>query len=133
MPKEVWRERKSGYLYQPRTLTPARTNQGVRSIDLDPAHAVFTTDTGVSESTLGGLRIVHRATDHDARRPNLRGGSARTMEVCPDDAGVETIFGVVGDSSRLFFGVIGDDTENGTEDIFRMALTAGHIAAMRLC
>jgi hypothetical protein len=31
MPKEVWRERKSGYLYQPRTLTPARTNQGVRS------------------------------------------------------------------------------------------------------
>src|ERR1700682_4363274 len=32
MPKEVWRVSGNGYLYQLWTLTPDRTNQGVRSV-----------------------------------------------------------------------------------------------------
>ena len=31
---------------------------------------------------------------------------------------MEAIFGVVGDPDRVFFGVVGDDTEDGTENLF---------------
>src|SRR4029434_7352011 len=42
----------------------------------------------------------------------------RALEVGPEDGGVQTIFGVVGDADCLFLGVISDDTQHGTENLF---------------
>jgi hypothetical protein len=64
---------------------------------LDPRLAVFSADAGVFEWTPRRLRIVRHAVDHDPAGPQLRGHAARVAKVCPDDGGVKTIFGVVGD------------------------------------
>src|ERR1700722_1045827 len=85
---------------------------------LEPVPAIFSAYAGVFESTPGRLWIVRHAVDHDAARPQLRGHAARTAKVGPDDGGVKTIFGVVGDRYRFVLGLVGDDTENGAENLF---------------
>ena len=75
---------------------------------LDPIPAVFSADAGVFESTPRRLRIVRHPVDDDPAGPQLRGHVARTLGVGPDDGGVKTIFGVVGDSDRFIFRVVGE-------------------------
>src|ERR1700719_2851993 len=60
---------------------------------LNPVLAVFTAEAGIFESAPRCLRIVRHGVDHDSPSPNLRGDTARALEVSPDDRSVETVFG----------------------------------------
>jgi hypothetical protein len=70
---------------------------------LDSVAAIFTADARVFESAPGCLRIICHIVDHDAPCSYLRGDATRSLEVGPEDGGVETIFRVVGDLDRLVF------------------------------
>ena len=83
-----------------------------------PYRAIFTADAGIFEPAPGRLRIVRHAVDHDPAGPQPRGHASRAREVSTKDGGVKTISGVVGDSDRVFLGVIGDDAEHGAENLF---------------
>src|ERR1700722_11461528 len=85
---------------------------------LDPVFAIFAADTGVLESAPGRLRIVDHVIDHDAADPQLRGHAACTLDVTPQDGGVETVLGVVGNADGFFLPVVGEDTQNGAENLF---------------
>src|SRR6201988_2424045 len=85
---------------------------------LNAVFAIFAADTGVFETAPGRLRIVGHFIDHDAAGPQLRGHAACAPDVTPQDGGVETVVGVVGNADRFVLGVIGDDTQNGAENLF---------------
>ena len=68
-----------------------------------------------------GACVCH-PIDHDTASPNLRSHATRTPDVRSEDASVQAISqaisGVVRDPDRLLLGVVGDDTEDGTENLF---------------
>src|SRR5580693_8266933 len=80
--------------------------------------AIFAADTGVFEPAPGCLRIVGHVIDHDTAGPQMRRHAACALDVSPQDGGVETVFGVVGNADRFVLGVIGDHTEHGAENLF---------------
>src|SRR4029077_9990033 len=84
----------------------------------DPVPAVFAADTGVLESTPGRLGIVDHAIDYHATGSKLRGYSARARDVRPDDRGVQSISGVVGDADRIALRLVGNDAEYRAEYLF---------------
>src|ERR1700722_8467474 len=84
---------------------------------LNPVFAIFAADTGVFESAPGCLGIVGHGIDHDATGSQLGGHSPCAIEVSPQDSGVETIFGVVGNADRFILGVVSYYAEHGAENL----------------
>src|ERR1700758_281552 len=85
---------------------------------LNAVFAIFAADTGVFESAPGRLRIVCHVIDHDAAGSQLKRNAACANDVTPQDGGVETVLGVVGNADGFFLRVVGDDTQNGAENLF---------------
>src|SRR5579862_7909315 len=105
----------SSYLIQQERLLKNRLWLKKR---LDSVFAIFAADTGVFESAPGCLRIVGHGIDHDAAGSQLGGHAACALDVTPQDGGVETVLGVVGNADGFFLRVVGDDTQNGAENLF---------------
>src|ERR1700741_269217 len=91
---------------------------------LNAVFAIFAADTGVFESAPGCLRIVGHVIDHYAAGSQLRPHAACALDVSPQDGGVKTVFGVVGNADRFVLGVVGDHTEHRAENLF---LGDGHV------
>src|SRR5689334_6012975 len=83
---------------------------------LDPVGAVFAANPRVFEAAPGCLGIVRHAIDHDPAGPHLRGHPFRTREVSAKDGAVKTVFGVVGNSDRIFVGIIRNRGEHGAKN-----------------
>src|ERR1700741_3637962 len=84
---------------------------------LNSVFAIFAADAGVLKSAPGCLGIVGHGIDHDATGSQLGGHAPCAIEVSPQDSGVETIFGVVGDADRFILGVVSDHAEHGAENL----------------
>src|ERR1700751_247153 len=85
---------------------------------LNSVFAIFAADAGVLKSAPGCLGIVGHGIDHDATGSQLRGHGPCAIEVRPQDSGVETIFGVVGNADRFILGVVSNHAEHGAENLF---------------
>src|SRR4029077_13011914 len=77
---------------------------------LDPVPAIFTANAGVFESSPGRLRIVGHAIDQDTAGPHLGSYPSRARQVSAKDGAVKTVWGMFGDSHRVFYGDIQIDT-----------------------
>src|SRR6202030_4376814 len=78
--------------------------------------AVFAAKARELEPAPGRLRIVGHAVDHDSAGPQSRGHASRARQVSPENGAVKTIIGVVGDSDRVFVGVICNHAKHGTKN-----------------
>src|SRR6266478_8645771 len=69
------------------------------------------------ESAERRLLIVQHSVDRNAAGKDLRGDAARARYVGPAYEGVKAEIRVIGDSDRIFVGFVGDDTQNGAENL----------------
>src|SRR5579862_2478461 len=83
---------------------------------VDAVGAVFAAKARELEPAPRRLRIVDHAVDHDPAGPNLRRHPARARQVSANDGAMKTVFGVVGDSDRVFVCVIRNRAKNGTKN-----------------
>src|SRR5260370_16221391 len=96
---------------------------------LDPVCAEFAAHAGVLEPAERRLLIVKHAVDGYAAGLDLRSHPARALDVGPAHEGMEAEAWVVGDPDRIFLGFVGDDREDGAENLF---LGDGHIPVFGL-
>src|SRR5579871_3715048 len=85
---------------------------------LDPEQSEFTADAGMLESAERRLLVVQHAVDCHATSLDPRGDAAGALNVCAAYISVEAVFRVVGDPDRIFFVFVGDDREDGPENLF---------------
>src|ERR1700746_4077309 len=83
----------------------------------DAVGAKFTANAGILESAERRLLIVKHAVDRDATGLDLRGHPAGALYVGPVHEGVEAEARVVGDPDRIFLGFIGNNREDGPENL----------------
>src|SRR5579872_3596718 len=85
---------------------------------LDPVDTKFATDAGVFESAERRLLIVQHAVDRYATGFDLRCDATGALCVRAADVSVEAVLRIVGDPDRIFFVLVGDDREDGSEYLF---------------
>src|SRR5580698_2774610 len=83
---------------------------------VDAVSTVFPAKARELEPSPGRLRIVGHAVDHNSAGPYLRGYAFCARHVSTKHGGVKTVAGIVGDSDRVFVGVISNHAEHGPEN-----------------
>src|ERR1700722_7398051 len=85
---------------------------------LDPERSEFTADAGMLESAEWRLLVVQHAVDRHAAGLKLRCDATGALNVRAAHVSVEAVLRIVGDPDRIVFVLVGDDREDGPENLF---------------
>src|ERR1700733_4663234 len=85
---------------------------------LNSVDAKFATHAGLFESAERCLLVVWPAIDRNPAGLDLRCDSTDALNVSPTHVSVEAVLRIVGDPDCIFFVLVGDDREDGPENLF---------------
>ena len=87
-------------------------------IGLDAERSEFAADAGMLESAERRLLIIQQAIDRYPAGSDLRCDATCALKIRAAHVSVEAVLRIIGDPNRILVILVGDDRENGAENLF---------------